>query len=130
MALRRKNFEGICSKCDQIRPLQLHQYDKESKTLTLRCKKCGELNAYPLKRALKSGRVLTEDEFEERKKALATCAEYKPQKTYWVGQEIQHAAFQDSGKITKKTKSNSGRRFIVVKFEKSGEKTLIEGADV
>ena len=130
VALRRKNFEGICARCGHIRPLQLSHLDQESKTLSLKCKVCNELTTFPLIRVLKSGRVLSEAEYEERKKALATCIEYTPQQTYWIGQEIQHQRFQDKGTVVKKLKSDGGHHFIIVKFEKSGEKTLIEGADV
>ena len=35
-ALRRKNFEGICRRCEQTRPLRLAEYDKDRKVLTLK----------------------------------------------------------------------------------------------
>ena len=73
--------------------------------------------------------MLTEKQFEERKKALAICEDYSPQKTYWVGQEIRHTTFQDTGTVLKKTKSDGGHKLVVVKFEKSGKKTLIEGIE-
>ena len=77
--------------------------------------------------ALKSGRILNEEEYAARKKALSQVIDYNPMKTYWIGQRIHHASFEDSGEIVRKKKSDGGQELIVVKFEKLGEKMLVEG---
>lgn len=51
---------------------------------------------------------------------------YSPQKTYWRGQTIRHDTLNDVGKVIRKEKSDGDTKIIVVEFENSGKKKLVE----
>lgn len=51
---------------------------------------------------------------------------YSPEISYKIGEVIFHSALNDYGRILKKEVTSSGNCAIVVKFEKLGEKKLVE----
>jgi DNA-directed RNA polymerase subunit RPC12/RpoP len=69
---------------------------------------------------------------ESRKKSASTaivrdnCTPYSKEKKFTIGQEIYHEEWDDVGRIVRKDKTSNGVQTIVVAFEKSGEKKLIE----
>ncbi len=71
-------------------------------------------------------------EIESRKKSAMTaiirenCTPYSKEKIFAIGQEIYHEEWDDVGRIVRKDKTTNGVHTIVVAFEKSGEKKLIE----
>ena len=54
------------------------------------------------------------------------CVDYSPEKTFNVGTHIYHQNLDDLGTITAKDKTTAGGCVIVVNFQKSGVKRLIE----
>jgi hypothetical protein len=54
------------------------------------------------------------------------CTQYSPDKTYSVGEAIYHKIWQEVGKVTAKARISNGGQAIVVLFEKSGERKLVE----
>jgi len=122
---RRKYFQGLCRNCGNVEELVLTTNPEDDDIVWLRCSACSMMNDYPEARVLKTGRVLSEKEFEKRKKALNNVFEYNPQKTYWRGQKIKHTVLGD-GEVVDKQKTNGDQKVIVVKFKKSGKKTLVE----
>lgn len=124
----RKYYKGRCSGCGEFTEMTFTGYNKAEGKLQLRCRNCRGLNFYPIKRALKSGRLLTEKEFEERDKALAEIRDYTPQQTYWRGQKIRHKKFNDVGEVIKKEKTEGNHQVIIVKFARVGEKKLVQAA--
>lgn len=124
----RKYYNGLCAGCGEFAAMTLLRYDRSAGELHLRCNDCLRLNVYPIKRALKSGRLLTQQEFEERSKALAEIRDYSPGKTYWRGQRIRHKKFNDIGEVIKKEKTEGNHQVIVVKFDRIGQKRLVQAA--
>lgn len=72
--------------------------------------------------------IILQQEIEESRKKLdrATCAEYRPEKTYSIGDAIFHSELDDIGKIVSKERTSGGGRAIIVSFEKHGERKLME----
>jgi hypothetical protein len=56
----------------------------------------------------------------------STCVEYSKDKVFTVGQAIYHSDWDDVGTVLKKDKMSNGIHSIVVSFEKSGERKLME----
>jgi hypothetical protein len=54
------------------------------------------------------------------------CTPYNPTLEYSVGDPIYHTEWDDIGKVEAKKKLSNGSSSIVVKFQKSGTKFLIE----
>jgi len=116
--------EGIdvfCRFCQKILPAQLDRsiagngrtVDK-SATFEYSCSKCGKTFCF-------SGNDLKEkkepsEEMEAR--------EYLPKNHYVIGETIVHKKFKETGLIVGKDKGSPTR--VLVKFEKSGLKKLVE----
>jgi hypothetical protein len=116
--------EGIdifCRFCQKILPAQLDRsiagngrtVDKDA-TFEYSCSKCGKTFCF-------SGNDLKEkkepvEEMEAR--------EYLPQNHYVIGETIVHKKFKETGLIVGKDKGSPTR--ILIKFEKSGLKKLVE----
>lgn len=124
---RRKYFRGVCPKCKRSRKLELVGENEDQEIVWLRCSKCLESHSFPIEQVRKTGRVLTENEMERRKDAMSKVVEYSPEKTYWVGQKIHHAEFDDEGEVVKKEETAGNNHMIVVKFENKGTMKLVEG---
>ncbi|MFZ1978888.1 MAG: hypothetical protein WAV76_13120, partial [Bacteroidota bacterium] len=58
------------------------------------------------------------------------CTPYSKEKIFTIGQEIYHEEWDDVGRIVRKDKTSNGVQTIIVAFEKSGEKKLIENLAV
>ncbi|MFQ5638605.1 MAG: hypothetical protein ACE5IR_11490 [bacterium] len=127
MKRQRVNYKGICGQCGAFGKLTFWEEGKANGVLRLRCSQCLMVSDVPLKKILKSGRVLTEEEFNRRKEALSKVLDYDPASTYWVGQKIRHPRFKDSGEVKKKERTSGNHKMIVVEFEKKGTKRLVEG---
>jgi hypothetical protein len=75
---------------------------------------------------LNLGELKKGEETARRKPEKAECSEYDPHGTYKVGQAIFHSVWDDVGKVTAKERTSDGASAIVVSFEKSGERRLLE----
>lgn len=128
MSYRRKYFKGYCSNCGEIQRLTRVGENDDEGFLWLKCNNCSGLHDYPVERVMKKGRVLTEEEYAKREKAMADVRDYSPDKTYWRGQEIRHPNLDEVGKVVDKQKTEGDHKIIIVDFEKSGTKKLIEDA--
>lgn len=51
---------------------------------------------------------------------------YNPEITYALGERIFHHALNDYGKVIKKETTSDGSHAIIVRFEKAGERKLVE----
>jgi hypothetical protein len=54
------------------------------------------------------------------------CTDYAKEKTFTVGEYIYYAEWDDMGKVIRKDKMSNGTHSIIVSFEKSGERKLLE----
>jgi hypothetical protein len=56
----------------------------------------------------------------------AACTEYSADKLFKIGEEIYHAGLDDVGRVVRKDKTSGGIHSIVVTFERTGERKLLE----
>jgi hypothetical protein len=124
--VRRKYYRGQCHNCDELRKLVLSEKDEDQGLIRLRCSECAAFNEFQLDWVLKNGRVLTPEEYEDREEALSEVQVYNPQNSYWRGQKIEHPVLEEVGNIVAKSETSEGNKFIVVNFEKSGKRKLVE----
>ena len=54
------------------------------------------------------------------------CTQYAKEKIFSVGENIYHSEWDDVGKVIRKDKMSNGIHSIVVTFEKTGERKLLE----
>ncbi|MCG8605132.1 hypothetical protein MJD09_09060 [bacterium] len=100
--------------------------DNEGEILQVRCDGCRAVLSFPFERVLKTGRILTEDEFQDRTEALSQVFDYDPKQSYWRGQKIRHHKWDDVGKVVDKKQTQDNHKIIIVDFEKIGRKQLVE----
>lgn len=66
----------------------------------------------------------------KKKRAVAInrelCTPYAKEKIFSVGENIYHSEWDDVGKVVRKDKMSNGIHSIVVTFEKTGERKLLE----
>lgn len=122
----RKYYNGFCERCDESRKLVLFESDKEQEILRLRCSECLTVDEVPWRRVLKTGQVLDEQEFQNRKEALSEVQDYDPEKRYWRGQKIRHPVLDDVGKVVAKGETGDSHKVITVDFENNGTRVLVE----
>lgn len=124
---RRKYFEGRCPNCDSVQKLQVENIDDELGVVKMACTECRHSNTYPAERVRRTGRLLTKEQFERFRKVMDDIIDYTPKETYFVGQKIRHPVFDEVGEVLDKEKTEADHKFIVVKFQKAGERKLVEG---
>lgn len=56
----------------------------------------------------------------------STATPYDPGHSFKVGEAIFHTEWNDVGKVLSKTKTSDGSQSILVSFEKTGQRRLIE----
>jgi hypothetical protein len=57
---------------------------------------------------------------------IEDCKIYDPTVSFEIGDSIYHKEWDDVGKVTGKETTSSGIKAIIVEFEKSGTKRLLE----
>jgi Zn-dependent peptidase ImmA (M78 family) len=67
-----------------------------------------------------------EKEVKEKKIPQGSLLKYNYSKTYNIGDSLFHEIFKDKGKVIDKQESNEGFELIVVDFENSGIRVLVE----
>lgn len=116
-----KNILHHCPHCDRVAKMEMiGAVENQPTKIWYRCTRC--------RHASLVDQVILQQEVEESRKKLdrATCAEYRPEQTYNVGDAIFHTELDDIGKIISKERTSGGGRAIVVSFEKHGERRLME----
>jgi hypothetical protein len=120
---RLKNIEAFCSSCNTIQKMEISGEVKGEGNANKRwakCKKCKQTMIIDLSSDELAGKVSLEG-IENN-----DVTTYAPGKTFVLGETIYHQNWDDFGKvITKETLSN-GQNSIIVEFQKSGSKKLIE----
>ena len=116
-----KNILYHCAHCDRVTKMEMiGAVENQPEKTWYRCTRCRHASLIDLE-ALKQAQVDSKKKLER-----ADCAEYRPEKTYTVGDSIFHSELGDIGKIISKERTSGGARAIVVSFEKLGEKRLLE----
>ncbi|MCX7985293.1 MAG: hypothetical protein N3A63_10385, partial [Bacteroidetes bacterium] len=72
----------------------------------------------------------TEQDHIREKIQKAEYRIYKPETTFTIGEIIYHDTFEDYGKVLRKDVTSDGNPAIIVKFEKLGERKLIENLKI
>ena len=118
-----KNIDAYCGFCNTITKMELAGETSEGNETTKRwakCKKCKQKTVIDLDDLKKETKPtilsLRTDESED----------YSPMKHFRVGQTIWHQKFNDHGVICGKETSSGGKGLIVVEFQNTGKKKLIE----
>ncbi len=116
-----KNILHHCAHCDRVTKMEpIGAVENQPDKTWYRCTRCRHASLLDLG-------VLRQAQEEAKKKLdRASCAEYKPENTYRIGDSIFHSGWDDMGKIISKERTSGGERAIVVSFEKLGERRLLE----
>lgn len=119
-----EEFELYCRFCDKITNVRLDRSIAENgrtidrnSTFEYLCTKC-------LKTFCFSGNDLLEEDIEKDKETQSAVRDYSPDSHYYIGETIYHKRLKEMGVIVGKEKGSPSR--IIVNFEKSGIKKLIE----
>jgi hypothetical protein len=99
-------------------PLQEGQPEPEN--LWVRCTKCHNTMLVNLT-ALMSEKPKTHTMVSP-----SECTPYSPSRIYAIGEAIFHKDWDDVGTVIGKEVTASGRNAVIVHFEKSGERKLLE----
>ena len=67
---------------------------------------------------------------QSKKLDLSESTPYSPEKEYTVGDIIYHRDWDDIGRVMSKERASNGWHAIVVKFEKNGERRLVESTAI
>lgn len=125
---RIKNIEAFCSVCNSTTKMELAGdvpvFNSETKRWA-KCKKCKQMMMVELASGTEQIKTSTEKPSVE-KIEYENCSEYSPQKTFIVGESIYHKTWDDYGMVVSKAISSTGQNSIIVEFQKSGQKKLIE----
>ena len=116
-----KNILHHCPHCDRVVKMEMvGAVETQPNKIWYRCTRC--------RHSLLVDQIALQLELEESRKKLdrATCSEYRPDKTYSIGDAIFHSELDDIGKIVSKERTSGGGRAIIVSFEKHGERKLME----
>lgn len=119
---RIKNFEAFCTYCNAITKMELvgeAVISAEGKKWA-KCKKCKHT-------------MLVEFHVKEKESKISLegiengeVVTYSPLKSFSVGEAIYHEKWDDFGKVVSKQTLSDGKHSILVEFQKSGQKQLLE----
>lgn len=124
---RIKNIEAFCTVCNSNTKMELAGdvpvFNSENKRWA-KCKKCKQMMIVDI--AANTEQTKNTEKPSVEKIEYENCSEYSPQKTFIVGESIYHKTWDDYGMVVSKSISSTGQNSIVVEFQKSGQKKLIE----
>jgi hypothetical protein len=120
-----EEIEVYCRFCQRVLPAQLERsiagngktVDKNS-TFEYYCTKCFKTFCF-------SGHDLMAKRKKEEPEEQSGPRDYKPNERYLIGEVIFHKKFKDKGPVIDKDRGTPNR--ILVRFEKSGLRKLVEG---
>lgn len=119
-AVRFCSYCGKETKMEMIGELGIPEQVGQATRAWYRCSKCRHSFLFDLETLKKDRQGVTE------KLDVKNCTPYSPEKTYSIGEAIYHVDWEDVGKVKGKEKTSNGGQAIVVNFEKSGERRLVE----
>jgi hypothetical protein len=118
-----KNIEAFCNFCGSVTKMELAGNTSEgedSNKQWAKCKKCKQKVVIDLDDLKKETKPTIQNLKTEDSQT------YSPMKSYAIGESIFHQKFNDFGVVIGKELSSQGKRLIVVEFQNSGKKKLIE----
>mgnify|MGYP005834678839 CR=1 FL=1 len=115
---RGKYMEQFCSFCNKETRMEVvGMMEGIQGKAWFRCSRCHHTSLLQL-----NGK----DEKNPRKIDPQTAVTYSPLNTFKIGETIYHSEWDDVGKVVSKVKMSDGNQSIIVSFEKSGSRRLIE----
>ncbi len=117
MAKTKKYLEFFCTKCGKKTKMsKVGEIEGVEEKIWFRCTRCKQL-------ALLETKKTSSDSESDKKNDSRT---YMPELVYHLGEIIYHNGWDDTGKVVKKETTSDGSQAILVMFEKSGERRLLE----
>lgn len=101
-------------KSRKLKSMDLEAADESTETATETEKSNAKAKAKP-----------ADEEAAAGKKSEDEAKEYQLSGTYEIGDLVYHKLWNDKGKVTEKSVTEDGYKYIVVEFEKIGTKKLI-----
>jgi len=101
-------------------PIDRQEEGPQNENLWVRCTKCHNTMLVNLA-ALMSEKPKTHTTL-----TAAECTPYTPSRIYAIGEAIYHKDWDDVGTVVGKEVTASGRNAVIVHFDKSGERKLLE----
>ena len=120
---RVKNIESFCVSCNTVQKMEITGEatgEGNEEKRWAKCKKCKQTMIIDLDVDVKGKKVSLEGIENE------DCTTYSPVKTFELGETIYHQNWNDFGKVVTKETLSNGQNSIIVEFQKSGSKKLIE----
>ncbi len=107
------------TKMELVGGMQLEGQEVNPQKLWYRCTKCKHS-------ALLTVELSPKEKSGHAKIDRTSAIEYAKEKVFTVGQAIYHTGLDDVGRVVRKDKTSGGIQSIVVSFEKTGERKLLE----
>ncbi len=120
---RVKNIESFCASCNTVQKMEITgdvAGEGNEEKRWAKCKKCKQTMIIDLDVDVKNKKVSLEGIENE------DCTTYSPEKTFELGETIYHQNWNDFGKVVTKETLSNGQNSIIVEFQKSGSKKLLE----
>ncbi len=113
-------LEKHCNYCDRSTKMVLvNNIEGDQSKAWYRCPKCHHLALLNVINEFENNTVQEKIQKSEYKI-------YRPDTTFSVGEIIYHDVLADYGKVLRKDTTSDGNLAIIVKFEKLGERKLVE----
>lgn len=121
--MAKSKFKDVnCSYCKKVTKMMILKEPEDNKGW-FQCTKCKHSFCIDLSHIEDDKK----DESKETNPDKANFTVYSPYKEFSIGESIFHSEWDDYGKIEHKKKLSNGQSAIMVRFDKSGPKNLIEG---
>ena len=116
---RTKYSERFCGYCNKATRMELvGEMDGTNGRTWFRCTRCHHTNLITIAPA--------GSEANGGKLDAATATVYSPMHSFSIGESIFHTEWNDVGRVISKMKLSDGSQSILVSFEKTGQRRLIE----
>lgn len=101
-------------------PIDRESPEPQNENLWVRCTKCHNTMLVNLTA------LMAEKPKAHTNLMAAECTPYSPSRIFAIGEAIYHKDWDDVGTVMSKEVTASGRNAVIVHFDKSGEKKLLE----
>ena len=101
-------------------PIDKNSEEPRNENLWVRCTKCHNTMLVNL------AALLQEKPKAHTNLTASECTPYTPSRIYAIGEAVYHKDWDDVGTVMGKEVTASGRNAVIVHFDKSGEKKLLE----
>lgn len=120
---RIKNVEAFCTICGSVKKFEITGTltgEENQNKRWAKCKTCKQTRIIDL------ADIKTETKPNLEGIETQEVKNYSPKDTYEIGDNIYHKGWDDFGKVVNKVITSDGQSSIIVEFQKSGNKKLIE----